>query len=456
MTNITNITKKKLIKTNKTLEISSVERVLGEKGTEHSVALGFAEQYKDKLKFDHKSSVWLMWTGTYWAVESTGLVLHYCRELASLLGSKTAERSSFVRGVETFCKNDPTFATLITEFDQDNYLFNCPDATYDLRTGESKPHDPKDLISNIAGCSPSKRGGYGKRFAQFLDEITEGDKHLQEYLQVSLGSCLSGAIESHWLMFWIGNGRNGKNTLGDAVMRIMGSYARKIPSSTLMRSKFDSHPTEIANLKGCRLAIASEVESGAFWNESRINELTGDVVISARFMRGDLFEFKRTFKLLIYGNHRPRLSTITEAGRSRLKLVRFQAEFTGDKLDPNLPLALKKEDSYILRWLMDGHAKWIENAKRLPYCKAIEDEINDYIDNQSTPFNWMSEKLKPSDTNFEKAGELYQKYKTWKEERGEQPQSHTLWGEEMKKRFKQKQTNKGMLYGVVFIGESVF
>lgn len=436
------------------LKITPVERVLAEKGTEHSVALAFADRYKDLLKFDHKSNVWLHWTGTYWAVESTGLVSHYCRDMAAQIGNKTAERSSFVRGVESFCKNDPTFATTITEFDRDNYLFNCPDATYDLRTGESRPHDPKDLISNISHCSPAKKAGYGKRFPIFLDEITKGDKHLQEYLQVALGACLSGAVENHWLMFWIGNGRNGKNTLGDAVMRIMGSYARKIPSSTLMKTKFDSHPTEIANLKGCRLAIASEVESGAFWSESRINELTGDVVISARFMRGDLFEFKRTFKLLIYGNHRPRLSTITEATKNRLQLVRFKAEFTGDKLDPNLPSALKKEDGYILKWLIDGHIKWMNNDKKLPYCKAIVDEVGDYIDDQSTPLNWINLNLKASSTNWEPASGLYKNYKDWKLLRGEHPQTETQWGEEMSKQFEKKRTKHGNAYGVVTVSQA--
>lgn len=436
-------------------QITPVERILAEKGTEHAVALGFAERYRDKLKYDHKSHNWLKWTGTYWAVESTGLVMHYCRGLASQIGSKTAERSSFVRGVETFCKNDPTFAVVITQFDQDNYLFNCPDATYDLRTGESRPHNPNDLISNIAGCSPTKKDGYGKRFPQFLDEITLGDKHLQEYLQVALGACLSGAVENHWLMFWIGNGRNGKNTLGDAVMRIMGSYARKIPSSTLMKTKFDSHPTEIANLKGCRLAIASEVESGSFWSESRINELTGDETISARFMRGDLFEFKRTFKLLIYGNHRPRLTNITEATRSRLKLVRFEAEFSGDKLDPNLPATLKKEDGYVLKWLIDGHIKWMNADKKLPYCKAVDDEIKDYINDQSTPFNWMGIALEESESNFESSSHLYQLYKEWKLSRGEHSKTETEWGEEMAKRFVKKRTGKGKFYRVIMLNQSL-
>lgn len=435
-------------------EIEPIENALLKGGSEHTVALAFAQRYTDRLIFDHHSNNWFEWTGQYWAAQKMGLVSHYCRNVAStLVGGKQAEKRSFASGVEWFCKNDPTFARSSNMFDSDRYLLNCPDGTYDLRTGGIKEHDPKDLITNITNVAPGD--GYGFRFPQFLQEITLNDDELMEFLQIALGACLSGAVENHWLMFWIGNGRNGKNTLGDAVMRVMGTYARKIPSSTLLKSKHDGHPTEIANLLGCRLAVASEVDSSSFWSENRINELTGDAKLSARFMRGDLFEFDRTFKLLIYGNHRPRLSSVTEAMNSRIKMVRFGANFTG-RGDPDLPEKLSKEDPNILRWLLDGHIKWMTLGKRLPRCDVVEAEIQDYMSSQSTPFNWMDETLEPSDVNWELSTSLYQSYKDWKLNRGEQPQGQTQWGEEMSKRFHKKKGNKGIIYGVIKIGFAPF
>jgi len=430
-------------------EVPMVERALLDAGTEHSVALAFAQRYTDQLKYDHHSNKWLQWTGHYWAVESTGVVSHYCRELASRITQKlSAQRSGFVKGVETFCKNDPIFSITSAAFDMDNYLLNTPGGTIDLRTGATREHDPKDLITNITGCAPGD--GYGFRFPQFLQEITCGNEELENYLQVALGACLSGAIESHWLQFWVGTGRNGKNTLGDAVMRVMGSYARKIPSSTLMKTKFEGHPTEIANLKGCRLAVASEVESGSYWSESKVNELTGDTRLSARYMRGDLFEFDRTCKFLIYGNHRPKLNSVTPALQSRIKMVRFAADFTGvgtnPPPDPDLPEKLKAEDGNILRWLIDGHLEWIRSGKKLPVCQAVEDEGKDYVENQATVENWIAECLdtKPPmvDKDWGAAKSLYNHYKSWKQERYEHPVGFGTWTESMVKKYGKSQPKR--------------
>lgn len=410
------------------------EITLARHGTEHSMALAFVEQFRNSLRYDHNSNTWYGWADTHWQAQRTGLVSHYCRQICATHGDgKLSERRAFVSGVEAFCKNDPAFAVTSDIFDLDNYLLNTPDGTYDLRTGICRDHRQSDLITNITGVSPGV--DYGVRFPTFLDEITCGSKELAEFLQIALGACLSGAIEGHWMMFWIGNGRNGKNTLGDLVMRAMGSYARKIPSSTLMKSKHENHPTDLANLAGCRLAVASEVDPSAFWNESRINEITGDEQLSARFMRGDFFEFKRTFKLLVYGNHRPRLNSVTPAIRGRIKMVRFSADFS-NKGDPDLPAKLNQELGCVLRWLIDGHIKWVNNGKSLANCSDVDSELDDYFDAQSTTANWASEALErmPYGSSVKvKSSDLYRMYSTWKKDRGEQPESTVRWAEEMSK-----------------------
>ena len=88
-------------------------------------------------------------------------------------------------------------------------------------------------------------------FSRFLVDVTMGDDALIRYLQKALGACLFGAgyNADHWLMFWHGVGRNGKNTLGDVVAWVLGGYAKTVPTTTLIADEHNNqHPTVIAHL----------------------------------------------------------------------------------------------------------------------------------------------------------------------------------------------------------------
>lgn len=431
---------------------SDIELVLLQNPTQDACALAIKYRYKDQFKFIYSQNVWIYWNGKYWEVARTKLVSHYIRELvrfANTLGKASLSSATFTAGVEAFCKTDPDFALTGDELDSSNYLLNTPAGTYDLRTGLMRPHDPSDLITKMTMVAPVKTGG--DRFKRFMKEITGGDLTLIYFLQVLLGSLLSGAIESHFLILWIGEGRNGKNTLGDLIMWILGAYARKIPSNTLMASKHERHPTELASLLGIRLAISSEISDGAYWNESRINELTGDATISARFMAGNFFEFPRTHKHLIYGNHRPQLRSVTDALKSRLVIVPFRQSFVGRE-DPLLTEKLKAEAGYILSWLLEGHSLWLKAGRKLPSCDVVQAEQEDYFSAQSTVETWVDECCFKMDLDSRPIGELtpasqlYASYENWKRERGEQPFSLARWADTMSKVFQKERSKHGIRY----------
>lgn len=432
--------------------INDIEMALFHNPTQDNVALAIKHRYTGHFKFCHVYGHWLVWNGKYWEENKTGLIHFSIREMARLANSQgkpSLSTANFASGVEIFCKNDPVFSVRGDEFDGDNYLLNTPIGTYDLRRDLMRCHDQSDLLTKMTLVAPTKDGG--ERFRQFLEEVTGNDSELIHFLKISLGSLLSGAIESHYLILWIGQGRNGKNTLGDLIMWILGAYARKIPSTTLMASKHERHPTELASLKGIRLAVSSEISDGAFWNEARINELTGDSLISARYMGGDPFEFPRTHKHLIYGNNRPQLRSVGDSTKARLILVPFKQSFIGRE-DPLLTEKLKKEAGYILNWLIEGHALWIGNNRKLPICAAVDAEKADYFLSQSTIDNWVAERCKcierdeRTNKQIEPASALYESYTRWKNQRGEMPVSQQRWGETMATSFQKERMSKGIFY----------
>jgi putative DNA primase/helicase len=246
-------------------------------------------------------------------------------------------------------------------------------------------------------------------------------------------------------LFWYGTGQNGKNTFGDLITWILGDYAKVIPTDTLISTKSIQHPTTLANLRGVRLAVCSEVSEGSYWDEARLKSLTGDTEIAARFMRQDFFEFQRTHKHLVYGNHRPLLRIVDPGIQSRLHIIPFKAHFPPDARDPDMRKKLETEAPQILSWLIAGHEQWLEDGY-LKKCTAVQAETDSYFESQSTNDTWLKECCLEEHDTRGTANELYASYKKWKQERGEGALSQTRWGEWMAQRFIRGRNSYGILY----------
>ena len=432
------------------LALNPQERMIANLATQHAIALIFEKRMTGKMLYDHTRKSWMEYDGTRWRLDERKRVHNFILSIASEMNSQNKAsmvQASFCNGVNTHLQSFPTFSRTSKDFDQDHYLLNTPSGTIDLRTGKMRPHDPNDMITLCTAAAPDAECE-GTAFQKFMIEITGGDQELIRFHQVSLGACLSGAVEGHWLLFWYGVPRAGKNTFGDLVEGSMGDYARTIPTSTLMSKKFESHPTEMANLQGIRLATSSELSDGDHWNEARVKQLTGDATISARWIGGNFFEFDRTFKLLVYGNHKPQLRSADEALRARLKIVPFKHSFLGRE-DPDLPARLWAEQGYVLQWLIEGHQMWLEAGKKLPVCAAVESEIAEYFEGQSTPKLWLKECCEiladdhRPDLQLHTVVECYRSYKNWKDARGESALSQTRWEPEALTGLQVVRTRKG-------------
>lgn len=123
----------------------------------------------------------------------------------------------------------------------------------------------------------------------------------------------------------------------------MGDYAGPAPESLLTKSNRDEHSTEVANLMGKHLIVASETGEDAKLRVNLIKKLTGDELLEARFMRQDLFTFKRTHKLILQTNNRPRMGETSNVIRRRLKFIPFALHVAEDQQDTSLPDKLKAE-----------------------------------------------------------------------------------------------------------------
>jgi len=205
------------------------------------------------------------------------------------------------------------------------------------------------------------------RWMHFLDEVFAGDAELIAFVQRFLGYCLSADTSEHVLPIFWGSGGNGKSSLIDTILYIVGDYGCKAPESLFTARMQKEHPVEVATLQGRRLAVGSETEGNARLRISKLKELTGDQFLEGRMMYGNPFTFERTAKLVLLTNHKPHIPDDTDAAWRRLRLVPFTVQFSdrpGCKApDKALPEKLREESTGILTRLVDGFVAWWRGAR---------------------------------------------------------------------------------------------
>ena len=93
--------------------------------------------------------------------------------------------------------------------DQDPFLLNTPEATYDLRLGVAgrKAHSADDLITKAAITEPGDRGA--ALWKDTLGRTFLGDIELIDYVQEIIGLASIGKVYVEMLLIAYGDGRNG-------------------------------------------------------------------------------------------------------------------------------------------------------------------------------------------------------------------------------------------------------
>ena len=296
-----------------------------------------------------------------------------------------------IRAVETLAPADRRIAATVDQWDTDPWLLNTPGGVLDLRIGGGtvlRASDRGAYMTKMTTVVPDFAGDC-PLWNQFLIEVTNNDAELATYLGRMAGYCLTGDISEHALFFLFGTGGNGKGTFMNTLSWILGEdqYARNAGAETFTAGRGDRHLAELARLQGARMVVTTEVEEGKAWAEARIKMLTGGDSVTADFKNKDHFTFKPQFKLLISGNHKPRIRTVDEAIRRRMNLVPFEVKIA--KVDKDFGDKLKAEGPAILAWIVRGCREWQRIGLAAP--KAVTTATNLYLESEDTRMTWLKE-----------------------------------------------------------------
>ncbi len=341
----------------------------------------------------------------------------------------------------------PMLAIDVSELDLDPELLNTPDGTFDLTKGLAgvHQHDPDDLITKITACGPGDKGS--QLWEDALNTFFCGDKELIDYVQEIVGMAAVGKVYAEHMIIAYGGGANGKSTFWNTIARVLGNYSGKISAEALtMNCKRNVKP-EMAELKGKRLIIASELEEGTRLNTGMVKQLCSVDPIEAEKKFKDPFHFDPSHTLVLYTNHLPKVSANDDGTWRRLIVIPFNAKITGKSDVKNYgDYLFENAGPAILAWTIKGAEKAISKGFKFIRPKVVADAIETYREEN----DWLGQFLEDHceiGSNYEaKSGELYQCYRAACLVTGEYIRSTTdFYGSLEKLGFKKRRSRSGRL-----------
>lgn len=300
------------------------------------------------------------------------------------------------------------------KLDNDEFLLNTPTATYDLRFGVDKKHEhsAEDYITKQTTIDPSNVGEDIWKAA--LNTFFCDDKDLIEYVQEVAGLAAIGKVHLEGLIIAYGGGRNGKSTFWNTISKILGTYSGNMSADTLTVGCKRNVKPEMAEIKGKRLVIAAELEEGMRFNTSNIKQLCSTDEIYAEKKYKEPFKFEPTHTLVLYTNHLPKVGAIDEGTWRRLIVIPFNAKIEGSSDIKNYADYLyENSGGAILKWIMEGAKRVIDNGYHLTQPSVVKDAIKKYKENNDWFSQFLDECCEVGDSFSEKSGDVYSAYRDY-------------------------------------------
>ena len=435
------------------------------------------DKFGNILKYSYNRKKWFFWTGKVWNVDESGevkkLADDICEDLkreawniqdedlqeAALKFAKRTASSSAKEAMIKECQHLFDIPASPDDFDAYNDFLNCQNGIVNLRNGELMPHDSRLMLSKITNCEYDASKAKPKRWLQFLDEITNGDKELIEYIHKCVGYSISGSNREQCAYFLYGMGNNGKSTFLDTIADMLGDYASNAQPDTLMlQSRVGSlgggANSDIARLKSARFVTCEEPTEGVRLNEGLLKQLTGGSKVTCRFLYGDEFEYTPEFKIWVATNHKPVIRGTDIGIWRRIKLIPFEVNIPKDKVDKNLKYKLRQEFPQILAWAVEGCMKWQKSGIDEP--QVVIDAVKDYKQEMDLIASFVEQCITidyDSDAKMP-AAELFSVYRAWAKSNNEWEMTAKKFGMEVVKKLPERGRNgKGVYYGKIKLTE---
>lgn len=371
---------------------------------------------------------YIVWSGRHWERDIGGVrMLRHAKEALGVIKRQASEAAdekkkknffkwyhqsqarSRLEAMVALARAETGVVASHAELDRKPWLLNVKNGTLDLKTGKLSPHAQNDMLTRTAPVKFDARAK-APRWDRFLKTVLP-DPAVRRFVQKFIGYALTGQVTERMFVVFFGGGRNGKSVFLRVIQTMLGPYAASAAPGLLMSKETEGHPTEIADLFGIRLAIASEVKKGRTFDEEQVKRLTGNDQLKARRMREDYWEFEPTHKLMLAANHKPKVRDASDSFWDRIALIPFSVRIKDKDIDRDLLTKLQAELPGVLAWAVAGCALWRKEG--LPIPEAVAAATKEYREGEDKVGRYLNERCVFGPRHVATNEELSKSIKRW-------------------------------------------
>lgn len=307
-------------------------------------------------------------------------------------------------------RTEPSQHVSLNELDGDSHLLNFLNGTYDVRTGELRPHQPSDRITHLI---PHKLhldmigkplSDTAPKFWMMLWRAASagGERPQREHEELVaammrwLGYNLHGSNPEKMIAIWKGASNIGKTQIVEICCRLLGAQlAWPTASNKLITvAGGDRHDAVTSPLAGRRVVLINELHRNQHLDEHMVLQLVNPEGggMELRRMRKDSFSTRITWKITATTNDLPQ-SELPPQVQNRLMILQLsEVSIPKNQLNKSLTQEILGEESeaiiaaLVTEWrawwltMRDSQEREDENSTGLVIPRSVAANIESYRD----------------------------------------------------------------------------